>query len=83
MKLTATDSIQIATPQVAKMVSAAWKALSAEQREYWEAMAERDKARYSIELATYSGPLKVPQAYKEKRDPKAPRRYDKRSFFSF
>jgi HMG (high mobility group) box len=65
---------QCTTPQVAKLVSAAWKALPTEEREHWEAMAYRDKARFKVEMDAYHGPLKVPKNCKTQRDPKAPKR---------
>jgi len=51
---------KIKTTDVAKLVSKAWKALPAEEREQWEEIARQDKARYEIEKLTYTGPWKVP-----------------------
>lgn len=61
------------TTNVAKMVSGAWKSLSAEDREYWDDLARRDKERYEVEKSLYDGPWKVP-AQKASKDPNAPKR---------
>ena len=42
------------------MVSKAWKTLPEEEREKWEEMARKDKARYETEKSLYKGPWKVP-----------------------
>ena len=65
---------QMATTEVAKMVSKAWKSLSAEEREEWEEMARRDKARYEVEKTMYTGPWKVPAKKRSQKDPNAPKR---------
>jgi len=65
---------KISTTEVAKMVSRAWKALSDEEREVWEEMARKDRARYEMEKAVYSGPWKVPADEKLPKDPTAPKR---------
>lgn len=41
------------------MVSQAWKALSAEEKEPWEQLAREDRARYDREKAEYNGPWKT------------------------
>ena len=56
------------------MVSRAWKGLSAEEREEWEEMARRDKARYEVEKTMYTGPWKVPAKKRSQKDPNAPKR---------
>lgn len=61
------------TTNVAKMVSEAWKGLPADEREYWDDMARRDKERYEVEKSLYDGPWKVP-AQKASKDPNAPKR---------
>lgn len=55
------------------MVSEAWKSLPADEREYWDDMARRDKERYEVEKSMYDGPWKVP-AQKASKDPNAPKR---------
>ena len=51
--------------QVGKVLGEKWKALSAKQREPYEAKAKADKERYESEKASYnvSGPAKQPQRY--------------------
>jgi hypothetical protein len=67
------ESVKISTPDVAKIVSQEWKALSPNEREVWEDMARRDKARFYMEKSLYQGPWKVQKGSKEK-DPMAPKR---------
>ena len=66
--------LQPSTTEVAKMVSAAWKALSHDEREVFEDMARRDKARYEVEKTMYAGPWKVPAKKRASKDPNAPKR---------
>jgi HMG (high mobility group) box len=42
------------------MVSQAWKSLKDDEREYWEDLARRDRARYDLEKEMYRGPWKIP-----------------------
>jgi hypothetical protein len=56
------------------MVAEAWKSLSSEDREKWEAMARNDMARYMAEKSRYSGPWKVPVGKRSLKDPSAPKR---------
>lgn len=56
------------------MVSHAWKNLSSDEREVWEDMARRDKARYEVEKKFYSGPWKVLATKRTQKDPNAPKR---------
>jgi hypothetical protein len=56
------------------MVSHAWKGLPHEEREEWEEIARRDKARYEMEKTMYSGPWKVPATKRPQKDPNAPKR---------
>mmetsp|Transcript_11045 Transcript_11045/g.12389 ORF Transcript_11045/g.12389 Transcript_11045/m.12389 type:complete len:465 (+) Transcript_11045:614-2008(+) len=51
---------KIHTPEVAKLVSKAWKALSEVERQKWDDLATQDKIRYEKEKLTYTGPWKVP-----------------------
>jgi hypothetical protein len=66
--------LQIATTEVAKLVSKAWKALPTEEREKWDKIAARDKERFEMEKAMYKGPWKVPVSTKPVKDPDAPKR---------
>jgi hypothetical protein len=66
--------LQIATTEVAKLVSKAWKALPTEEREKWDRIAARDKERFEMEKAMYKGPWKVPISAKPTKDPDAPKR---------
>jgi structure-specific recognition protein 1 len=50
-----------------------WKALTPDQRAHWDEVALKDKPRYLIEKATYTGPWKVPWK-RAKKDPSAPKR---------
>ena len=50
------------------MVSKAWKAMPEDEREKWEEIARKDKARYELEKSVYTGPWKVP-IVKSKRSP--------------
>jgi hypothetical protein len=65
---------QLSTTEVAKMVSQAWKDMSEEEREKWEEMGRKDKARYEMEKAMYNGPWKVPVTTKREKDPTRPKR---------
>ena len=56
------------------MVSKAWKELSDEERERWEAIARKDKARYEMEKAMYKGPWKVAAKGKFPKDHEAPKK---------
>ncbi|KAG7339140.1 HMG high mobility group box-containing protein [Nitzschia inconspicua] len=65
---------QLATTEVAKMVSQAWKELSEEERGKWEEIARKDKSRYEMEKSMYQGPWKVPVSAKGEIDPTKPKR---------
>lgn len=62
------------TTNIAKLVSQAWKDLSAEERGKWEEMARKDKMRYEVEKSMYTGPWKVPAKKLSQKDPSAPKR---------
>ena len=66
--------VQLSTTEVAKMVSQAWKDLSGSEREKWEEMARKDKARYEMEKTMYTGPWKIPAKKRSQKDPNAPKR---------
>lgn len=75
-RLTGTNmlcSLNVQTTNVAKMVSAYWKSMSAMEREVWEEKARKDRARYEAEVLTYKGPWKV-LAKREKKPHDAPKR---------
>lgn len=48
--------------------------MGAEEKEVWEKMARKDKARYEVEKAMYKGPWKVPANKRTPKDPTAPKR---------
>jgi high mobility group protein B1 len=50
--------------------------MSLEERKTWKARAEKDKLRYKVELAMYSGPFTMPNFDNNgpKKDPSAPKR---------
>ena len=56
------------------MVSQAWKDLSDKEREEWEEKGRKDKARYEMEKAMYTGPWKVPVTGRRSKDPTRPKR---------
>jgi len=62
------------TTNIAKLVSVAWKELSAEERDKWEEMARQDKLRFEVEKSLYTGPWKVPAKKRSQKDPNAPKR---------
>ena len=49
------------------------KKLSKEDRAYWDGIALKDKERYMVEKASYTGPWQVPWK-RAKKDPSAPKR---------
>jgi len=49
------------------------KTLPAEERAHWDEVAARDKQRYMVEKATYTGPWQVPWK-RARKDPSAPKR---------
>ncbi len=55
-------------------MSEAWKSLSPEEKEKWDTMARKDKARYEVEKTMYTGPWKVPAVKRSLKDPNAPKR---------
>lgn len=65
---------KLSTTDVAKLVSQAWRDLSNEERDVWEDMARKDKARYEMEKSMYTGPWKVPAKKRSQKDPNAPKR---------
>jgi hypothetical protein len=59
---------------VAKLVSEAWQKLSPEEKAHWEERSCKDKARYEVEKAMYSGPWKVAANTRKQKNPDAPKR---------
>jgi len=59
--------------EVSKRSAEMWKSLSAEERAHWDDVAAKDKQRYMVEKATYTGPWQVPWK-RVKKDPSAPKR---------
>lgn len=63
------------TTNIAQRISDEWWGMTPEDREVWEEMARKDKARYEIEKAEYQGPWTVPiDGRRRKKDPSAPKR---------
>jgi high mobility group protein B1 len=56
------------------MVSQAWKDLPEEEREKFEEMGRKDKARYEMEKSMYNGPWKVLASKKMTKDATRPKR---------
>lgn len=50
-----------------------WRTLPADERAYWDDVAAKDKERYMVEKASYTGPWQVPWK-RAKKDPTAPKR---------
>eukprot|EP00586_Coscinodiscus_wailesii_P013031 CAMPEP_0172500514 /NCGR_PEP_ID=MMETSP1066-20121228/139453_1 /TAXON_ID=671091 /ORGANISM="Coscinodiscus wailesii, Strain CCMP2513" /LENGTH=430 /DNA_ID=CAMNT_0013274793 /DNA_START=55 /DNA_END=1347 /DNA_ORIENTATION=+ len=63
-----------AVPNVAKLVSEAWRGLSPDERAVWDKLAADDKKRYEVERAMYTGPWKVPAPKRARKSPDAPKR---------
>jgi len=61
-------------PHVAKLVAAAWRELSQEDRAIWDKRSSDDKKRYEVEKAMYTGPWKIPASKRARKDPNAPKR---------
>jgi hypothetical protein len=66
--------LAVQTPDIAKMVSAAWKGLAPEERKVYQEMSDKDKLRYEVEKTMYTGPWKVPIGGKRPKDATAPKR---------
>jgi hypothetical protein len=64
------------------MVSEAWHNLSPDEREVYEDMSRKDKARYKVEKTMYKGDWIVPIGYKRPKDATAPKRPNP-AFFAF
>lgn len=46
--------------EVSKRSAEMWRSLTAEERAHWNDVAAKDKQRYMLEKATYTGPWQVP-----------------------
>eukprot|EP00522_Entomoneis_paludosa_P012355 CAMPEP_0172453622 /NCGR_PEP_ID=MMETSP1065-20121228/10852_1 /TAXON_ID=265537 /ORGANISM="Amphiprora paludosa, Strain CCMP125" /LENGTH=355 /DNA_ID=CAMNT_0013205807 /DNA_START=61 /DNA_END=1128 /DNA_ORIENTATION=- len=59
--------------EISKKSAEMWKNLPADERAYWDDVAAKDKERYMVEKASYTGPWQVPWK-RAKKDPSAPKR---------
>lgn len=59
--------------EVSKRSAEMWRNLPADERAHWDNVAAKDKQRYMVEKATYTGPWQVPWK-RAKKDPSAPKR---------
>lgn len=59
--------------EVSKRSAEMWRNLPADERAHWDDVAAKDKQRYMVEKATYTGPWQVPWK-RAKKDPTAPKR---------
>mmetsp|Transcript_1761 Transcript_1761/g.3083 ORF Transcript_1761/g.3083 Transcript_1761/m.3083 type:complete len:389 (-) Transcript_1761:267-1433(-) len=59
--------------EVSKRSAEMWRELPAEERAHWDDVAAKDKQRYMVEKASYTGPWQVPWK-RAKKDPSAPKR---------
>ncbi|RHY01329.1 hypothetical protein DYB36_000818 [Aphanomyces astaci] len=58
---------------VMRAIADAWSKMSEDEKAPWKTAAESDKQRYEEEMATYDGPLRVPNK-RAKKHPNAPKR---------
>jgi hypothetical protein len=58
---------------VMRAIADAWAKMTDEDKQPWKAAAESDKQRYEEEMASYDGPLRVPNK-RAKKHPDAPKR---------
>jgi len=54
--------------EISKRSAQMWKTLPAEERAHWDEVAAKDKQRYLVEKASYTGPWQVPWK-RQKKDP--------------
>ncbi|DAZ98838.1 TPA: hypothetical protein N0F65_000994 [Lagenidium giganteum] len=59
--------------EVMRAIANAWAKMTDEDKHPWKIAAEADKQRYEEEMATYDGPLRVPNK-RAKKHPDAPKR---------
>jgi len=60
--------------QIAKLLSAEFKSISAEERKKWDKEAAKDKKRYDEEMANYTPPPGSKKRKKAEKDPNKPKR---------
>lgn len=59
--------------EISKRSAQMWRSLPTEERAHWDEVAAKDKQRYLVEKASYTGPWQVPWK-RAKKDPSAPKR---------
>ena len=59
--------------EISKRSAEMWRNLPPEERSHWDDVAAKDKQRYMMEKASYTGPWQVPWK-RAKKDPSAPKR---------
>ncbi|CAB9509616.1 Nuclear autoantigen Sp-100 (Fragment) [Seminavis robusta] len=59
--------------EISKRSAQMWRSLPPEERAHWDDVAAKDKQRYMVEKASYTGPWQVPWK-RAKKDPSAPKR---------
>jgi HMG (high mobility group) box len=64
---------QASVTAISKRSAEMWKCLPSEERAVWDEIALKDKQRYMLEKAQYSGPWQVPWK-RVRKDPSAPKR---------
>ena len=63
----------MAVTEIMRRIAELWRPLTDEQKQPWVNLSLQDKSRYDGEMATYDGPLRVPNK-RAKKDPSAPKR---------
>ena len=64
---------QASVAAISKRSAEMWKTLTPHQRAHWDDVALKDKQRFLVEKASYTGPWQVPWK-RVKKDPAAPKR---------
>jgi len=59
--------------EISKRSAQMWRNLPCDERAHWDDVAAKDKQRYMVEKASYTGPWQVPWK-RAKKDPSAPKR---------
>ena len=59
--------------EISKRSAQMWRNLPGDERAHWDEVAAKDKQRYLVEKASYTGPWQVPWK-RAKKDPSAPKR---------
>lgn len=59
--------------EISKRSAQMWRTLPTDERAHWDEVAAKDKQRYLMEKASYTGPWQVPWK-RAKKDPSAPKR---------